>query len=298
MSSSNFYLIGDFNIDFFVSNTPLYNKLLSVVSSFNLTQVVSEPTHVTATSSTLIDLIFVSSIIFVKSCTTIPPLANADHRGLKFVFSIGSSKNSTKPITRRVWRYSLADWDKAAEILDCIEWDALLPDDVNLFWSAWKHYFLQTMEICIPHTMAEIKRNPPWITKAVLKRRNTLFRTAKSTGKPIDRAKYNSKRNEVVNMLRECKQSFFNQQLNNVDTKTFWKTVRSLSQSSSSTIPMLQDGDKTVKSSLDKATTLNNFFYTCFNRTQLPLHDTRNNLILLALSANSIANLLSMQCRL
>ena len=125
--------------------------------------------------------------------------------------------------------------------------------------------------------MAEIKRNPPWITKAVLsaiKRRNTLFRTAKSTGKPIDRAKYNSKRNEVVNMLRECKQSFFNQQLNNVDTKTFWKTVRSLSQSSSSTIPMLQDGDKTVKSSLDKATTLNNFFYTCFNRTQLPLRDT------------------------
>ena len=167
LSSSNFYLIGDFNIDFFVSNTPLYNKLLSVVSSFNLTLVVSEPTRVTGTSSTLIDIIFVSSIIFVKSCTTIPPLANADHRGLKFVFSIGSSKNSTKPITRRVWRYSLADWDKTAEILDCIEWDALLLDNVNLFWSAWKHYFLQTMEICIPHTMAEIKRNPPWITKAV-----------------------------------------------------------------------------------------------------------------------------------
>ena len=279
LSSSNFCLIGDFNIDFFVSNTPLYNKLLSVVSSFNLTQVVSEPTRVTATSSTLIDLIFVSSIIFVKSCTTIPPLANADHCGLKFVSSIGSSKNSTKAITRRVWRYSLADWDKAAEILDWIVLSGMLFYLTMSTCSGQpeKHYFLQTMEICIPHTMAEIKRNPPWITKAVLsaiKRRNTLFRTAKSTGKPIDRAKYNSKRNEVVNMLRECKQSFFNQQLNNVDTKTFWKTVHSLSQSSSSTIPMLQDGDKSVKSSLDKATTLNNFFYTCFNRTQLLLRDT------------------------
>ena len=34
LNSSNFYLIGDFNIVFFVSNTPLYNKVLSVVSSF------------------------------------------------------------------------------------------------------------------------------------------------------------------------------------------------------------------------------------------------------------------------
>ena len=93
LSSCNFYLIGDFNIDFFISNTPLYHKLLSVVSSFNLTQVVSEPTRVTVTSSTLIDLIFASSVNFVKSCTTIPPLANADHYGLILIFSIGSCKN-------------------------------------------------------------------------------------------------------------------------------------------------------------------------------------------------------------
>lgn len=98
LSSCNFYLIGDFNIDFFISNTPLYHKLLSVASSFNLTQVVSEPTRVTVTSSTLIDLIFASSVNFVKSCTTIPPLANADHYGLILIFSIGSCKKSTDKI--------------------------------------------------------------------------------------------------------------------------------------------------------------------------------------------------------
>ena len=81
-------------------------------------------------------------------------------------------------------------------------------------------------------------------------------------------------KNEVVSMLRECKQSFFNLQLNNADTKTFWKTVCSLKQMSSSTIPTLHDGDKTARTSLDKATTLNNFFYTCFNHTQPPLCDT------------------------
>ena len=42
----------------------------------------------------------------------------------------------------------------------------------------------------------------------------------------------------------------------------------------SSTIPMLHDGDKTARTSLDEATTLNIFFfYTCFNHTQPPLCD-------------------------
>ena len=162
-------------------------------------------------------------------------------------------------------------------MLDCIEWDALLTEDVNQYWSTWKHYFLQIMELCIPHTVANVKRNPPWITKNILnaiKKRDKLFRTAKSTGNPADCVKYNRKRNEVVSMLRECKQSFFNLQLNDADAKTFWKTVRSLKQTSSSTIPTLHDGDKTARTSLDKATTLNNFFYTCFNHTQPPLCDT------------------------
>ena len=92
--SMNLYLLGDFNVDFFVPTTPLYHKLLSIVSSFNLTQVVSEPTRVSSCSSTLIDLIFVSSITFVQSCTTIPPLGNADHYGLLLIFSITAPRKS------------------------------------------------------------------------------------------------------------------------------------------------------------------------------------------------------------
>ena len=56
-SSLSFFLVGDFNIDFLVPCTSLYFKLLSVVSSFNLSQIVSEPTCVSNSSSTLIDLI-------------------------------------------------------------------------------------------------------------------------------------------------------------------------------------------------------------------------------------------------
>ena len=78
-------------------------------------------------------------------------------------------------------------------------------------------------------------------------------------------------------MLRDGKHLFFDQQLNNVDTKTFWKTIRLLNQDYSSHIPTLQDGAKLIDSSVDKATTLNNFFYSCFNHRQPPVLDPPSN---------------------
>ena len=54
---SNFYLIGDFNINFVCETSPFHSNLLSIVSSFDLIQVVStEPTRVSLNTATLIDL--------------------------------------------------------------------------------------------------------------------------------------------------------------------------------------------------------------------------------------------------
>ena len=72
-------------------------------------------------------------------------------------------------------------------------------------------------------------------------------------------------------MLRDSKQAFFDKHLNKADMKTFWKTVRVLNRDYSSRIPTLSDGVKTADSSLDKATILNNYFYTCFNHKIPPL---------------------------
>ena len=64
-----------------------------------------------------IDLIFVSSITFVQFCSTIPSLGNADHYGLHLIFKTTAPKMCVKAIKRKVWRYSLADWDQASELL-------------------------------------------------------------------------------------------------------------------------------------------------------------------------------------
>ena len=59
---STFVLLGDFNIDFLNQEHPLFSKLLYIMNSFDLTQVVSSPTHVSHNGKeTLIDLAFISS---------------------------------------------------------------------------------------------------------------------------------------------------------------------------------------------------------------------------------------------
>ena len=135
------------------------------------------------------------------------------------------------------------------------------------------------MEICIPHSVVKVNRNLPWVNKCSQsdQEENTLFHIAKRTGKPTDHAEYKAKHNQVVKMLRESKQTFFNQRLNNA--KTFWKAIRLLNCDYSS-IPTLLDGDgsNTVESSSAKAMCRNNFFYTCFNHNYPPLTDAAQDL--------------------
>ena len=81
----------------------------------------------------------------------------------------------------------MADFDRAAELLDTTEWNNLLPDNVDALWSAWKTYFLQIMEICIPNAIIKVK-NIPWINKDIsvgIKQRNKLFQTVKRSGKSL-----------------------------------------------------------------------------------------------------------------
>ena len=105
---SNFILLGDFNVNYLDTSHPLFPKLLSVSNSLSLSQVVSVPTHYTAHSSSLIDLIFLSSPKNLMFCDTLPPLANSDHLGLSFAVAIAKPRLTPTRSMRRVWRYAFA----------------------------------------------------------------------------------------------------------------------------------------------------------------------------------------------
>ena len=88
---SSFVLLGDFNVDFYNHQHPLFCKLSRILHSFVLTQVVPEPTHINPSGSTLIDLALLSAPSQLVNCNVIPPLSNSDQNG--FTLTLKWSRN-------------------------------------------------------------------------------------------------------------------------------------------------------------------------------------------------------------
>ena len=190
---------------------PLYCNLLSAVSSFSLTHIVSEPTCTTNSIATLIDLTFVSSLSQVELYCTIPPLANSDHNGLQLTISIKSSKRSLKGVPQRIWKYCLTDFNSMADYLDSIDWNLVLVGDIDCCWMNWKNCFMQIMELTIPNSAVIPNGRVPWVNHTIIKaihKRKLLYGTFKHTNKQADLERYKT---QVVTMLRECKEEFFHE---------------------------------------------------------------------------------------
>ena len=166
---SNFILLGDFNIDFYNTGHHMMSRLTNFCNSLMLTQVVEEPTHIsgsTAGNQTLINLIFLSHPQLFKQCHVAPPLGTSDHNciHLSVTHRCHTSKPSKKS-QRTIWRYQQAEFNRANDLLDEIDWEELLNGDVDQMWSAWEDKFMSVMQQCIPTTKLLVNSKLQGLTK-------------------------------------------------------------------------------------------------------------------------------------
>ena len=109
------------------------------------------------------------------------------------------------PKGRVVWRYSHANWDRACDLIEAIDWSSLLdPTDINRSWTQWSKTFLSIMEKCIPKATLPRRKNRPWLSKKILqamRRRNMYYKRAKACK---DYSKYKAYQNKVTAMLKEA----------------------------------------------------------------------------------------------
>ena len=92
---------------------------------------------------------------------------------------------------------------------------------------------MHIMNESIPKGTLPKRQNLPWLPKNLLqtmRKRNYLYRRAKTTGVPRDMGQYRTARNKTVTMLCNAKKDFFNK-LNTADRKQFWKTMKYLRRS-------------------------------------------------------------------
>ena len=103
---SNYILLGDFNVDLAASGGPWQYRMLDLTNTYCLTQVASDVTHVAPPHS----LTWYSCLTQIKWKTRSHPTTAG----------------------RTVWRYAQADWEKACERINAIDWNSLLSDDIDV----------------------------------------------------------------------------------------------------------------------------------------------------------------------
>ena len=92
---------------------------------------------------------FVSNPQLASSCSIVPPLSSSDHNGIVIQMrwrQPGSHNCPNNSKGRTIWLYNHADWDRAIELIDNCDWNALLGQDVSESLTNWRRKFLSTQK--------------------------------------------------------------------------------------------------------------------------------------------------------
>ena len=268
---SNLILCGDFNIDVSSASAPtcasnnLFNQLCT---DFCLSQVISQPTRVTSTSSTTIDLVLLSSPESLISSNVLSPIGTSDHNSISIKLKLPSGYCASERPTRSIWLYGKTNICLGKQLL------STLPiikesEDIDEFWKCWSTHFMSVMQKCIPKLIVPVDRPNPWIDRDIqhdIRLRERLYKRFKASKCQDWLVKYKAVRNRVVSKTRSAKQAFFQSLCSSRNSpKKFWSAMRSLKPNKSPLSTALSAGSITATSALDKANLLNSFFASCFN---------------------------------
>ena len=101
--SKPIYILGDLNCNLLKSSDPASQALLNFCTSFNLTQMIAEPTRVTKSSATLIDVILASNKNLVRAAKVIQ-VSISDHDLVYAVLKLKRQRPKPTFITTRSFK--------------------------------------------------------------------------------------------------------------------------------------------------------------------------------------------------
>ncbi len=253
--SKKFSLIigGDFNINLLDIDSDLVSDFLNNLHSLSLHPVISLPTRVSGSSSTIIDN-FICDFSFLPLCSSVIKIDLSDHYLIEINLPV-----SIPTVYRFRRNLCIKNKAKFSSKLLGANWSQLYSlTDTNTAFNYFLRKFKRIYNKCFPfeRTVTARKRNP-WLTPAILKSiryKNNLFLKAKAD--PTYCPVYKAYRNHLTKLIRQAKFNYHKStlfQLRNSSRK-MWSHLNSLiNPNNVSKIPV--DAD-----------TLNHFFTSVFNQ--------------------------------
>ena len=262
-------ILGDFNLDI-LKQLPS-RKINNVCQYFGLDQLISEPTHFTETSSSVIDLIFTSNKNNVFLSGIGDPFLHQNMRYHCPVYCVFNfEKCNSGVFTRNIWLYDRGNYEDLTIELNETNWNNLKNDNINIYAQNITDTIISAAKRHVPNKNIKVRQSdPPWLNntiKKMIRKRKRLFNKFKSTRNDIDFQNYKRFRNKVTNAIRQSKKDHIGKLAENLKNNTkaprdWWKTLKTFIKPTLTTaIPPLEKNGCIYSDSKDKADTFNTFF--------------------------------------
>ena len=213
-------ILGDMNINYLIPDSlPLNFFQTNITEPFSLTQIIEDPTRITLTSSTLLDLILVSNYSNVKTSGVVDVPGISDHCLVYMAYAIKKPKFKKKTVTRRDFRnfsedafkndMAVAPW---GNVLAVNEYE--VDDQVTII----ENIFNEIIEKHAPLKTFTIKQAPsPWMTPSIKNLMNLRDREKSKFNITKRSETWNNfvvLRNKVNHAIRKSKKKTFNDEIN------------------------------------------------------------------------------------
>ena len=230
-------ILGDFNANYLNSQD---NKELKAIINLNgLEQIISEPTRITETSSTLIDIILTNNKSNINK-VIVKPLSIGDHDLVGCVRKLHSKKYNSRTINARDYK----NYDPAKLVSDVkkINWESLynrnnIESAAKIFTTTLKSIF----DMHAPYKSKVVKGKPaPWLKadlRKLMDQRDQALRKARRTKLQEDFETFKVLRNRCNGKLKEAKRKYHRNLINDNqgNPRKFWNAVKSVFPSKSKT---------------------------------------------------------------
>lgn len=272
--NTDIFLFGDFNFPEINWASPAIpndatcesSNFLALCSTFSLTQVITEPTRVTNSTSNILDLLLTSAPDFISNISYLPEISDHCVIHLNLKFTTGSSRNKSKVI----YNYGKANFSAINDGLKNFLDTFIVGFDersVSENWCMFKSTLHTLIKQHIPQKVITTNRQFPWFTRALKRlanKKRRFFIRAKQSGKPEHWAALKAVVGTYKKSLKQSKHRFMNvtlPELLSKNPKKFWSTVN---HTNDSTVSLLDLQSNPINSA-DCAAALNETFRKAFS---------------------------------
>lgn len=231
MRKKALFILGDLNDNLFAND----NKLDKIIKNNKLTQIINKLTRVTATSSTLLDLVITNKPELINSWDVVP-YEVGDHDLLSVTIDVSKPK---RPAVVRTFR-TLKNYSKDAFCFKILEYtqyfNAIMDtDDVNTQVDIFTKNFIRCLDDCAPFVTKSITRPfAPWmnddIREAMSLRNNTRIYLKSDRHNVTLQEQYKQEKKHVKTLITSAKTEYHRQQLQDAKGNTCktWKIIKDI----------------------------------------------------------------------